>query len=112
MTLTGSLTNENFDELKTAVEEAKKVVIEESRGVRGSVRVLFDLSGFTGTYNVGAMTLMKELSDHNRPYTARTGIYGGPAAARVAAEITLALIGDPTIKMFNTRDEAVVWLKK
>lgn len=57
------------------------------------------------------MMAMKDLADHNRPYLAKTAVYGGPTAAQVAAELTLALIGDPTIQMFKTREEAVEWLK-
>lgn len=53
MKLSGSLTNENLEEVKGAVEEAKREVVRVHDEQGSKVRVLFDLSDFTGTYNVG-----------------------------------------------------------
>ena len=112
MKLSGNLTDDNFDELKVAVEKAKEIVKTYSEHKKGMIPVLFDLTDFTGTYNVGAMLAMKDMSDHNRPFTKKTAVYGGNDLARVAAELTIALIGDPTIKMFKAHDEALTWLLK
>ncbi len=112
MKLVGSLTKENYDVLKASVEHAKQLVKTLSEEKRGMVKVMFDMTEFTGTYNVGAMTLMKELADHNRPYVARSAVFGGPDLARVAADITISLIGDPTIKLFKEQMEAKEWLMK
>lgn len=112
MRLEGDLSSENFDSLKETVEEAKSVVKKFSEGKRGMVPVLFDLSGFTGVYNVGAMMAMKDLSDHNRPFVKKTAVFGGSPLARVAAELTIEFINDPTIRMFQDRDSALEWLLK
>ncbi len=112
MRLTGTLSIENFEELKTSVENAKQMVKKYSDERHGQVKALFDLSNFTGVYNVGAMTAMKDLADHNRPYLSRSAVFGGSDLARVAADVTIAFIGDPTIKLFKTREEAVEWLKR
>ena len=111
MKLSGTLSKDNFDHLKEEVEAAKKLVKETSQSKKGMIKSLFDLTDFTGVYNVGAMMLMKELADHNRPYISKTGIFGGNDLARVAAQITVTMIQDPTIKMFNTKDQAILWLK-
>ena len=112
MRLEGDLSSENFDSLKETVEEAKSVVKKFSEEKRGMVPVLFDLSGFTGVYNVGAMMAMKDLSDHNRPFVKKTAVFGGSPLARVAAELTIEFINDPTIRMFQDRDSALEWLLK
>ncbi len=112
MKLSGTLTNENYEELKASVEEAKQLVKAQAKERRGMVKVLFDLSDFTGVYNVGAMTSMKEMADHNRPFVAKSAIFGGSDMARIAADVTVALIGDPTIKLFKTKEEAEAWLNK
>jgi acetylornithine/succinyldiaminopimelate/putrescine aminotransferase len=112
MRLEGDLSAENFNALKDTVEEAKVVVKKYSEEKKGMVPVLFDLSGFTGVYNVGAMMAMKDLSDHNRPFVKKTAVFGGSPLARVAAELTIEFINDPTIRMFQDRESALEWLLK
>lgn len=112
MQLIGSLDDKNFEALKVAVEGAKKMVRDEFDKQGHMVNVLFDLSEFTGTYNVGAMLAMKGLEEHNRPYVAKSAIFGGSPAAQVAAELTLALIGKDNLKLFGSRAEAEAWLKE
>lgn len=110
MRLVGSLDSTNFEILKSQVESAKKLVKEESEKQGKKLNILFDISEFTGTYNVGAMLAMKGLEEHNRPFSNKTAIYGGSAAAQVAAELTLELIGRDTLRLFKVKEEAEAWL--
>jgi hypothetical protein len=110
MQLSGTLNDANFDQLKANVEAAKQAVHAESDKAGKPIPVLFDLSNFSGAYNVGSMLAMKGLEETNRPYTAKTAVYGGSPAAQVAAELTLALIGRDNLKIFSTRAEAEAWL--
>jgi hypothetical protein len=112
MRLIGSLDSTNFEILKVQVENAKKLVKEESEKQGKKLPILFDLTDFTGTYNVGAMLAMKGLEEHNRPFSLKTAVYGGSAAAQVAAELTLELIGRDNLKLFKTKEEALAWLKE
>lgn len=112
MRLVGSLDSVNFEILKSQVEAAKKLVKEESEKQEKKLNILFDISEFTGTYNVGAMLAMKGLEEHNRPYSNKTAVFGGSAAAQVAAELTLELIGRDTLKLFKTREDAEAWLRE
>ena len=109
MQLHGMLTDTNFEELKGNIDEAKKVVKDVYNG-GVSAKVLFDLTDFSGTYNVPSMLAFKELEAHNRPFVKKTALFGGSMAARVAAELTLELIGQDNLKIFKTRDEAHAWL--
>lgn len=110
-TLVGTLDDSNFEALKQQVEDAKRVVREASEAAGKPVDILFDLTTFTGTYNVGAMLAMKDLEKANRPYVRKVAVFGGPMAARIAAEITLALIGRENLNLFQGRAEAEAWLK-
>ncbi len=110
MRLVGTLNDTNFEILKSQVEAAKKLVKSESEKRGHPLKVLFDLTKFTGTYNVGAMLAMKGLEEHNRPYTSKTAVFGGSAAAQVAAELTLELIGKDNLRLFPNREDALVWL--
>lgn len=112
MRLIGTLDSTNFEILKSLVESAKKLVREESEKQGKKIPVLFDLTEFTGTYNVGAMLAMKGLEEHNRPYTLKTAVFGGSPAAQVAAELTLELIGKDNLKLFKSKEEALAWLKE
>lgn len=111
MRLVGSLDSANLEVLTRQVEDAKRAVRAESerRGVQ--LPILFDLSEFTGTYNVESMLAMKGLEEHNRPFVEKTAIFGGSPAARVAADLTLALIHKDNLKLFPTKEEAEAWLK-
>jgi hypothetical protein len=112
MKLSGTLSKDNFDELKKEVEEAEHLVKTVSAEKKKKLRVSFDLTEFTGVYNVGAMMLMKEFSDTNRPYVLKTAVFGGPDLARVAADITIQIIQDPTIKLFKDKESALAWLDR
>lgn len=112
MRLIGTLDRSNFDALKAEVEHAKATVKGESERRGTLVPVSFDLTDFSGTYNVEAMLAMKSLEEHNRPYVLKTAVFGGSTAARVAAELTLALIGQKNLQLFATKDEAQAWLNE
>lgn len=112
MCLAGSLDSTNFEILKSQVENAKKLVKEESEKQGRKLNILFDISEFTGTYNVGAMLAMKGLEEHNRPFSNKTAVYGGSAAAQVAAELTLTLIGRDTLRLFPDETQALAWLRE
>lgn len=111
MKLAGSLTEENKESLLATIEKAKALVKDTAGAQHAKARVSFDLTDFTGTYNVDAMLAMKGMADHNRPFIKKTAVFGGSSLAQVAAELTIELINDPTIKMFSTREEAESWLK-
>lgn len=111
MRLIGSLDAVNLEILKMQVDSAKKLVKSESEKRDRKMRVLFDLTKFSGTYNVESMIAMKNLEEHNRPYVLKTAVYGGSPAAQIAAELTLELIGRDNLRLFPNRDEALEWLK-
>ncbi len=110
MRLVGSLNNDNLEALTGQIEEAKKLVLRTHDETARKVPVLFDTSEFTGTYNVSAMMQFKDLEATNRPHVAKTALFGGSAAARVAAEITIELTGQDNLKLFATKEEAASWL--
>lgn len=110
MRLIGSLDAVNLEILKMQVDSAKKLVKSESEKRDRKMRVLFDLTKFSGTYNVESMIAMKNLEEHNRPYVLKTAVYGGSPAAQIAAELTLELIGRENLRLFPNRDEALEWL--
>lgn len=111
MRLVGSLDDSNLEVLRAQVANAKKLVKEEFEKQGKKVKILFDLSEFTGTYNVPAMLEFKTLEEHNRPYVDKTAVFGGPAAAKVAAELTLALIHRDNLQLFDSQEEADTWLQ-
>ncbi len=110
MRLIGSLDAVNLEILKVQVDATKKLVRSESEKRDRKLRVLFDLTKFTGTYNVESMMAMKGLEEYNRPYTLKTAVFGGSAAAQIAAELTLELIGRDNLKLFHSKEEAEDWL--
>ena len=112
MRLAGSVDADSLPRLKEQVAAAKALVKQESERRGAQVPVAFDISDFTGAYAVEAMLEMKSLEEHNRPYTSRTAVFGGSAAAQVAAELTLALIHRDSLKLFATKEEALAWLSE
>jgi hypothetical protein len=110
MQLVGSLDAVNLEILKMQIDAAKRLVKAESEKRDRKLRVLFDLTHFTGTYNVESMIAMKGLEEYNRPYLTKTAVFGGSAAAQIAAELTLEIIGRDNIKLFHSKEEAQDWL--
>lgn len=110
MKINGSLSYDNFEVLKKEVEESKRIVREQSEQQKDTIKVLFDLTDFTGLYNVEVIALMRDLEAANRPHLKKTAVFGGSDAARVAAEITVMLIAQSNIKIFRTKAEADSWL--
>ncbi len=111
MKINGSLSHENFEVLKKNVEESKRIVREQSAAQNTQLLVLFDLTDFTGLYNVEVIALMRDLEAANRPFLKKTAVFGGSDAARVAAEVTVMLISQSNIKVFATKAEADKWLR-
>ncbi len=110
--LSGVLSGEKVKELRAEVDETTRVVEELFKKKRGLIRILLDITDFTGTYSMDAMMVMKQFATHNRPFVYRTGVFGGSDTARVAAEITVALAGRDNIRFFKTRADAMRWLSE
>lgn len=110
MVLRGTLDAHTLPLLEKGVADAKRIVHDAYDQHKTPVRVLFDITDFSGTYHVQAMMLMKDLESHNRPFVEKTAIFGGSELAQVAAQVTVDLIGHPSLKVLKTREEAIRWL--
>lgn len=108
--LAGDLTTPYVQALKADIAYAEKVIQDawQESGVR--VRVLLDMTAFTGAYDVGAVEAMTGFAEHNANYIFKTAAFGTPAAAALAAESVAALASRENIQFFPNETKAREWL--
>ena len=75
------------------------------------VKILLDMTKFSGNYNAEALRILSEFAAGNKDYVYRTASFGGSDKVKTAGEIATLLSGRENIKIFNTEDEAFVWLQ-
>jgi hypothetical protein len=75
------------------------------------LHVLLDMTNFTGNYCLEALSLFTGFAKTNKSFIERTASFGGSDKVKMAGEIVITLSGRDNIKIFNTKEEALNWLK-
>lgn len=110
LALSGDLSAERLEALRTAIAAAGKLIADEQVKTGAKVRVLLDMSAFTGAYDVAAMDMLAALAAGDTNLVAKTAAFGGPTTGAMAGEIVSALARRDNIKFFGTQAEAEAWL--
>lgn len=112
ISLFGALSKDVVPALSATVSVAKAQIKSAAAGSPdGQVRILLDMSAFSGEYDAAALEVMSEFAKTNAPYVAKTAVFGGPETGDMAAEVAAALAGRENIKTFATKAEAEAWLE-
>lgn len=109
--LVGDLSDERLSELTQAIETDQGTLKEQFRLQGKGLRILFDLSQFSGVYSAKAVSEMARFAKGNTGVVQKTACFGGPKAVKMAAEVVVALSGRDNIKFFSTEVEAEAWLR-
>jgi hypothetical protein len=76
------------------------------------LRVLLDLTGFTGVYTVEAVKVLTDFAAANKEIVGKTAGFGGPDKVTAAGEMIAALASRENMQFFHTREEAMAWLDR
>ena len=112
LTIAGSLTHEQLPALAAGIEKAAETVKETSLKLGRKVKVLIDITGFDGVYDVAAIEAMALLAKKDADYVERTASFGGADAAKIPGEVAAHLARRDNIRTFSTKEEAVTWLNQ
>ena len=74
------------------------------------MKILLDLTEFTGQYTATTLQMLTEFAKGNTPYVEKTASFGGYDSVKAAGEAAAALAGRDNIKLFDSKEEAMSWL--
>ena len=98
------------DRFKKDLVKSGAIIESESKKTGGKVRILLDMTNFSGNYALDALSALVSFAKHNEPFVERTASFGGSEKVVMAGEVAIALSGRKNIKLFDTRHDAVAWL--
>ncbi len=110
LTISGNVGTDQMPDFALALSEASKTIkgLFDNHGQK--VKVLIDVSKFTGNYAVEAVVKLAGFAKNNTPYILKTASFGGSDKVKMAGEVIIQLAHRDNIKLFDTKKEAVEWL--
>ncbi len=108
--IVGNITHENIDEFKKDLSDASKVLSDAHIELGHKLKILLDVSDFTGTYNAEALTALADFARKDEPIVDKTASFGGTDKVKMAGEAAIALSHRTNIQIFDTEEEARAWL--
>lgn len=112
MKLSGGLGNDAVDALTSSTRIGTNIIKSHQEKTGFNVKILFDMTDFTGEYSVQALQVFVTFSKETKPYVAKTACFGGPITGQVAGEMVATLAGRENIRFFKTYDDALSWLNE
>ncbi len=106
----GDPVHDAIDQFKKDIDHSSKMIEEESKKSGQKIRILLDMTNFSGNYALDALSALVSFAKHNEPFVERTASFGGSDKVTMAGEVAIALSGRKNIKLFDTRHDAVAWL--
>jgi hypothetical protein len=107
----GDVVQENIEQFKTDLAEASAVIVDEYHVHNKPLRILLDMTHFTGNYCLEALSLFTGFAKTNKSFIEKTASFGGNDKVKMAGEIVITLSGRDNVKIFNSKEEALNWLK-
>lgn len=108
--IVGDIKSENIDSFKKDLEEASKTMSDAYAELGHKVKVLLDVSNFSGTYNAEALTALVDFARKDEAIVEKTASFGGSDKVKMAGEAAVALSHRTNIQIFDTEEEAKAWL--
>jgi ribosomal protein S13 len=107
----GDLSKERLSSLAYAAESAQKQIEELSVKTGEKIKILIDMTEFSGIYDVDAVPLMTQFAKHNANFVKKTAGFGSAEKGTISGEIVSALAERENIRFFQTKEEAIAWLE-
>ena len=108
--LHGSIPAERIPQLESDIRTGH-VLLESEFAKRGKkLRVLVDLTDFSGAYDTKGIIVLAKYVRSNKPFVEKSAGFGAGRAVSLAANVVTALGGRSDISFFKTGEEALAWL--
>lgn len=108
--LRGAIGPERIPALKHDIAIAKELVRDgyQKRGLK--LKSLIDLSGFAGTNEPTAMSLLAEYMQANKPFVAKSALFGAEGTTKLAADVVSAIARREDLSAFKSKEDALAYL--
>lgn len=110
LTIGGDLSADATDKLNAWMNDVKKVIKDLYDKKSEQVLCLVDITDLK-TYHPDILMTLAGLMKENEPYVLRTATFGGSKSIVMAEDVVIALSGRNNLKAFDSKDEAVSWLR-
>jgi hypothetical protein len=111
ISIVSDLLENKTESLAVCIEEATKLISSMHTANNKKVKILVDLSKFTGEYAIKSFTDMINFATDTKPYVEKSAVFSGLEKGRMAAEMVITLSRRDDIKVFNNEEEAMAWLE-
>ena len=108
----GDLLAAEVPAFKVAIQAGKDFVKSTFEKENKKVKILLDMTKFTGNYNAEALGILSDFAVGNKDFVYRTASFGGSDKVKAAGEIATLLSGRENIKIFDTEVQAFTWLQE
>jgi hypothetical protein len=106
----GDLVTERYEDFKKGLMEASDIIEKTANEGHGKVKIMLDLTEFSGNYSLSSLNLLVDFAKSNVPYVERTASFGGSDKVNMAGEIAVVLSGRDNIKVCKTKEEAISFI--
>lgn len=106
----GDLVQHKVEGFKEDILVASKLITDKFKKDGKKVRVLLDMTEFTGNYSLDSLTALVEFAKNDKLFVEKTASFGGSDKVKIAGEIAITLSNRDNVKMFDTKEEAIAWL--
>lgn len=106
----GDLVTERYEDFKKGLMEASDIIEKTANEGHGKVKIMLDLTEFSGNYSLSSLNLLVDFAKSNVPYVQKTASFGGSDKVNMAGEIAVVLSGRDNIKVCKTKEEAISFI--
>jgi len=110
LTIAGDLLEKQMPDFDEALKAGSELICGLSEKQGAKVKVLMDVSAFSGNYTAEAVERLVDFAASNVPFVERSASFGGNEKVRAAGEIARALANRDNIAIFDTKAKAMKWL--
>ena len=110
LTIGGDLNSEAKEKIELWMTDVKKVIKDLYDKKGEQVLCLVDIKDLK-TYHPDVLLTLAGLMKENEPYVLRTATFGGSKSITMAEDVVIALSGRNNLQAFDTKEQAVNWLR-
>lgn len=110
LTITGDLTSDDAEAFDADLRVGAETIRQFSEKEGHKVKVLMDVSAFTGVYDAASLQGLVDLASGDTPFVEKSASFGGTDKVKAAGEVVTALAERNNIAIFDTKEKALAWL--
>ncbi len=110
VTIGGDINAGRMSKFAEWISKVKETIKKEYEKENKQILCLVDIT-LLKEYHPQVLVDLATMMKDNEPYVLRTATFGGNSYMTMAEDIVIALSGRKNLRAFNSRDEAITWLR-